>query len=517
MQNIQDLKEKIFFESKNIIDILEKINNVDELLSKQDLVDELANRISFLRLLEKNIEYFITDNSVQNSENQQNISFVSQNFESQESNNEVTEEEAIFNNEFNEIDENDNESSYSENAVTTVDTENIQAQEAEEEAIFNNQLNEIAENEYHENIVNLVEENTEPNNEENCIDPDLTKEEVIFNHQLNEIDEEQPSDYQGNILSFIDEERILADAEPETDEDISEEIFSQTITEEEVIFNNQLNEIDEFENEISDNRGNELNNFDEEEKIQDNFESKKEEKVEIIPNIFGSEDLEDEEMLIEENEEQFITSNATIGQGEMVNETSNVENILSEIKNDAQNEEKHEQDVIAEEIDRRKITNIDKPLPEFEKEKLASDESFENLEAYNQEKKIRLANIKGLKAVQSLFDDDHLQVENPLEKTIPVVKEDTGSILKTNIPTNLMEAQKAKPEFKLDLNDRIAFTKTLFGGSQSDLNDVVGVLNSFKTLEEAKEYLSDLYYDRKWSKVDEYAQRLWILVENKFL
>ncbi|ANF50703.1 hypothetical protein A0O34_09290 [Chryseobacterium glaciei] len=517
MQNIQDLKEKIFFESKNIIDILEKINNVDELLSKQDLVDELANRISFLRLLEKNIEYFITDNSVQNSENQQNISFVNQNFESQESNNDVTEEEAIFNNEFNEIDENDHESSYNENAVSPVETGNIQAQEAEEEAIFNNQLNEIAENEYHENIVNLVEENTEPNNEENCIDPDLTKEEIIFNHQLNEIDEEQPSDYQGNILSFIDEERILADAEPETDEDINEEIFSQTITEEEVIFNNQLNEIDEFENEISDNRGNELNNFDEEEKIQDSFESKKEEKVEIIPNIFGREDLEDDEMLIEESEEQFITSNATIGQGEMVNETSNVENILSEIKNDAQNEEKYEQDVIAEEIDRRKITNIDKPLPEFEKEKLASDESFENLEAYNQEKKIRLANIKGLKAVQSLFDDDHLQVENPLEKPIPVVKEDTGSILKTNIPTNLMEAQKAKPEFKLDLNDRIAFTKTLFGGSQSDLNDVVGVLNSFRTLEEAKEYLSDLYYDRKWSKVDEYAQRLWILVENKFL
>lgn len=517
MQNIQDLKEKIFFESKNIIDILEKINNVDELLSKQDLVDELANRISFLRLLEKNIEYFITDNSVQNSENQQNISFVNQNFESQESNNEVTEEEAIFNNEFNEIDENDHESSYNENAVSPVDTENIQAQAAEEEAIFNNQLNEITENEYHENIVNLVEENAEPKNEENCIDPDLTKEEAVFNHQLNEIDEEQPSDYQGNILSFIDEERILADAEPDTDEDIHEEIFSQTITEEEVIFNNQLNEIDEFENEISDNRGNELNNFDEEEKIQDSFESKKEEKVEVIPNIFGSEDLEDEEILIEENEEQFITSNVTIGQGEMVNETSNVENILSEIKNDAQNEEKHEQEIIAEEIDRRKIVNIDKPLPEFEKEKLASDESFENLEAYNQEKKIRLANIKGLKAVQSLFDDDHLQVENPLEKTIPVVKEDTGSILKTNIPTNLMEAQKAKPEFKLDLNDRIAFTKTLFGGSQSELNDIVGVLNSFRTLEEAKEYLSDLYYDRKWSKVDEYAQRLWILVENKFL
>jgi hypothetical protein len=139
-------------------------------------------------------------------------------------------------------------------------------------------------------------------------------------------------------------------------------------------------------------------------------------------------------------------------------------------------------------------------------------------EAYQQEKKIKLAHIKGLKAVQTLFDDDHLERTLPSEKTPPAEKkEDTGSILKTNIPTDFMEAEKKKPEFKLDLNDRIAFSKMLFGGSQSELNEVVNNLNSFRTLEEAKEYLSDLYYAKKWSKVDEYAQRLWILVENKFL
>jgi hypothetical protein len=30
-------------------------------------------------------------------------------------------------------------------------------------------------------------------------------------------------------------------------------------------------------------------------------------------------------------------------------------------------------------------------------------------------------------------------------------------------------------------------------------------------------YLSEVYYDKGWEKVDEYAQRLWSLVENKFL
>jgi hypothetical protein len=508
MQNIQDLKEKIFFESKNIIGILDKISNVDELLSKQDLVDELANRISFLRLLEKNIEYFGNENTSPVSENKENFSSAIPVAETHDLSNEVTEEEAIFNNELNEIDENETNSFASE--IT------------EEEAIFNNQLNEIVEGELHETLVNFAEENSEPEingNSETKIHNDVTEEEAIFNNQLNEIDENEPSDYSGSALNFVDEERILADSEPENDDDIHEGMFNDETTEEEAIFNNQLNEIDEFENQVSDNDEDVLNDFDEEEKIQDNFESvvKNEDSKETIPSIFDTEILDDdEEILVEETENQFITPNISMEQGEMATDTSNVENILAEIKHDAVVEEKQEQTILAEINDRRKIVDINKP--QVEKENYPSDESFENLEQYHQEKKIKLANIKGMKAVQSLFDDDHLDRDMPTEKPAPVEKkEDTGSILKTNIPTDFMEAEKAKPEFRLDLNDRIAFTKTLFGGSQTELNEVVGQLNSFRTLEEAKEYLSDLYYHKKWSKVDEYAQRLWILVENKFL
>ncbi|REC80538.1 hypothetical protein DRF60_02210 [Chryseobacterium elymi] len=500
MQNIQDLKEKIFFESKNIIEILEKINNVDELLSKQDLVDELANRISFLRLLEKNIEYFITDNSQQNSENQ-NISLNADDVH--ESHHEVTEEEAIFNNEFNEIDENEGE----EYAVASGD----------EEEKFNHQLDEIVENEFHENIVSFVEENYGQDPAESVNEKlsqgDLTEEEAVFNKQLNEIDENEAFNANEKVFSFVDEERILADAEPDNDEGLNEDLFINEITEEEAVFNNQLNEIEEDEDNVSHETddSNDLEN----EESDHNTEVKDKKQTEIIPSIFDTEMLEDE-MLIEENEEQFSISNATLEQGEMLTETSNVESILSEIKNDFPSEEKQET-ILAEVYDRRKIVEIEKPLPETEKAKPASDESFEDLDAYQQEKKIKLANIKGLKAVQTLFDNDPLEREVPKEKPVSETKEDQGSILKTNIPTNFMEADKLKPEFRLDLNDRIAFSKMLFGGSQTDLNETVAQLNSFKNLEEAKEYLSDLYYERKWSKVDEYAQRLWILVENKFL
>ncbi|REC48754.1 MULTISPECIES: hypothetical protein [Chryseobacterium] len=496
MQNIQDLKEKIFFESKNIIGILDKISNVDELSSKQDLVEELANRISFLRLLEKNLEYFGSENSSLISENKEKFSSPAPLQEPHDFSSEVTEEEAIFNNELNEID-----GSESGNYSTEV---------TEEEAIFNNQLNEIVEGELHETLVNFAEENSQDE-----IQNDLKENEDVFNAQLNELDEYETSENSGSDLNFVDEERILANSEPENDEEISEEMFNDSKTEEEVIFNHQLNEIDEFENEISDNRGDILN-FDEEEKIQNNYQYKNEEESEKIPSIFDGEVLdENEEILVEENDDQY-SSRTMMEQGELATDTSNAENIVNEIKNEAVVEEKQEQPILAEINDRRKIVEINKPVSE-EKEHLKSDESFENLEAYHHDKKIKLANIKGLKAVQSLFDDDHLERDMP-EKAIPVEKkEETGSILKTNIPTEFMEAEKKKPEFKLDLNDRIAFTKTLFGGSQTELNEVVNNLNSFRTLEEAKEYLSDLYYAKKWSKVDEYAQRLWILVENKFL
>ncbi|GEN75605.1 hypothetical protein [Chryseobacterium hagamense] len=472
MQNIQDLKEKIFFESRNIIGILDKISHVDELSSKLDLVEELAERISFLRLLEKNIAYFGNENFSPVPENNENF------YRSAE-NSEVTEEEAIFNNELNEINENR--------------SGNYSGQVTEEEAVFNNQLNEIVEEELHETLVNFAEENKEADLQEV-----LNENADIFNGQPDENSPSESPDSNKEPVHFSEEEKTPADLEDET----RDEIFHEKKTEEEAVFNNQLNEIDEFENEISDNDGEISNSFEEEERILNNFESASEKKE--YPN---------------EESHNPLFSSQMMEQGEMASDTSGAENIINDLKNEA-SEEERQKEAASEEHDRRAVSDFGTPVSEVREER-KPDESFESLEAYNaynHERKIKLANIRGLKAVQSFFDEEHPEREHPEEKSVPAEKkEETGSILKTNIPTDFMEAEKKKPEFKLDLNDRIAFSKMLFGGSQSELNEVVANLNSFKTLEEAKEYLSDLYYSRKWNKVDEYAQRLWILVENKFL
>ena len=167
-----------------------------------------------------------------------------------------------------------------------------------------------------------------------------------------------------------------------------------------------------------------------------------------------------------------------------------------------------ERDLAEMEERRRRIVEFSKQegLPEDSTE-LKTESPQEQVE-----KKFKLANIKGLKVVQHLFNNDPIEEEETTEKGII----DSGSLLKMNVKTDFMEAEKKKPEFRLDLNDKVAFSKSLFGGNDQELKETIEKLNSFDNLEDAKQYLSEVYYHKDWSKVDEFAQRLWNLVESKF-
>ncbi|MCG2792739.1 MAG: hypothetical protein L6262_04220 [Weeksellaceae bacterium] len=185
-------------------------------------------------------------------------------------------------------------------------------------------------------------------------------------------------------------------------------------------------------------------------------------------------------------------------------------------KEESKTDDDYEARMAEKEAKLKELEEKRRKIVEFSKEKSKTSDTkkaeYERAEKELQDKKFKLAHIKGLKIAKSLFDDDHLEA---LEQEPS--KQDSGSLLKNNVPTDYMEAPKQKPEFKLDLNDRIAFSQHLFSGSQSELNQVVAVLNSFTSLEKAQEFLSDIYYEKDWKKADNYAQRLWTLVENRFL
>ncbi|MGZ5188859.1 MAG: hypothetical protein ACXWB5_05435 [Kaistella sp.] len=331
MQNLQDIQEKIFFESKTILETLSRINSKEELLAKQDLFAEVTDRIAFLRILDKNREHFIVEEQTDKFET-------------------------------------DDQRNFSGNEIISPDSESF---------------------------------------DESPLEDDLIEEEVMFTNELNEIENEEP----------------LAETPP---------ILETPV---------------EFETEMV-----------------------------------------EEEMLAE-----------------------------------IENEQNYEERVAQKEKEFRELEERRRMIVDFKKEDVIhppKDEVFHETKSdhHHIEKKFKLAHIKGLKVVQNLFDDDPLEkIEEEEKAEIHERIGDSGSILKTNIPTDFMEAQKKKTEFRLDLNDKVAFTKLLFKGNDEELKYTVDKLNSFDNLEDAQQYLSEVYYQKDWGKADEYAQRLWNLVENKFL
>lgn len=290
----------------------------------------------------------------------------------------------------------------------------------------------------------------------------------------------------------------IFDDVPEVEEVHSfEEIDArEDLLEEQVLENEAVNEIDEVQNE---------------EQIDEVISD-------ISTPINVTEDIinESQETIETETPEEILLEEATEKlepmQDSQFSFAMEKEQPIAEVSNDDYEARLAEKEAKLKELEenRRKIV-------EFSEENTQPKENTQKVyesqtQAESHDKKFKLAHIKGLKIAKSLFDDDHLEEE---EKPVPV--QTSGSLLKNNVPTDYMEAPKPKPEFKLDLNDRIAFSQYLFNGSQSELNQVVSILNSFNSLEKAKEFLSDIYYERDWKKVDNYAQRLWTLVENRFL
>jgi len=83
-------------------------------------------------------------------------------------------------------------------------------------------------------------------------------------------------------------------------------------------------------------------------------------------------------------------------------------------------------------------------------------------------------------------------------------------------PKNLND--KLKHGLKIGLNDKLAFIKHLFQGSDADYNRVLSQLNTFGSLEEAKQFITQMIkpdYD-SWEGKEEYEERFMHIIENKF-
>ncbi|MFH7011940.1 hypothetical protein ACHRV5_08685 [Flavobacterium sp. FlaQc-52] len=105
--------------------------------------------------------------------------------------------------------------------------------------------------------------------------------------------------------------------------------------------------------------------------------------------------------------------------------------------------------------------------------------------------------------------------------SIPELKEnktvETVVIEKTETKATSLNEKLAKG-FHVDLNDRIAFTKNLFGNSTEDYSRVLNQLLTFDSYGEAAEFIENMVKPdyNNWEGKDDYAQRFLEIVEKKF-
>lgn len=96
------------------------------------------------------------------------------------------------------------------------------------------------------------------------------------------------------------------------------------------------------------------------------------------------------------------------------------------------------------------------------------------------------------------------------------VIEEPKEIIEPKIPTL---NEKLAKGITIDLNDRIAFTKHLFGNSTEDYNRVLNQLITFDTFYETRDFIQEMVKPdyNNWEGKEEYEERFMDIIEKKFL
>ncbi|WP_457617070.1 hypothetical protein [Lutibacter sp.] len=199
---------------------------------------------------------------------------------------------------------------------------------------------------------------------------------------------------------------------------------------------------------------------------------------------------------------------------EFKNTTPNISEESREMIQDIENHFKteatvkvEESPVYVEEEKQNKVENI--------QENAVEDTVFKTVDAVEENTREEETVIKQTSLEEELKDavlaDVSAELFEKVTKENPEVEADfTGK--KQSLNDSLF-----KNNLQIGLNDRIAFVKHLFDGSQEDFNRVLSQLNTFKTQQEAVTFINTIVKpDYNWEAKEEYVDRLFTLIERKF-
>jgi hypothetical protein len=261
-------------------------------------------------------------------------------------------------------------------------------------------------------------------------------------------------------------------------------------------------------------------------------------------------------------EEHFEGAKPTIGQAEIVEKMKQFfeENYLSEIKpikvqDKIVVEEIIEEEIIIDEVVADEIEEVEEEIAAIESEEEiiaeSSDEEISDIEfqpAFEldeveeeeilaeeihvkpEEVQISFMDLLGGDYTETLFVkvDQSEEIPTPIAFDLPKETdfEDEEKELLAEMELNPKDIEpkpsslndKLAKGISIDLNDKIAFVKHLFGNSDEDYNRVLNQLITYDSFEEAQNFIEDMVKPdyNSWEGKEDYSQRFIEIIEKKF-
>ncbi len=252
-------------------------------------------------------------------------------------------------------------------------------------------------------------------------------------------------------------------------------------------------------------------------------------EVPVQHEIFVKEEVQAE--TVEEEPIQEVVAEETIAE-EIIEEEEEV--VAAEEEEEEAEEEVFVEEIIAE-------TREEEPVQEETKEEIEESVFSPLFELATEEEEKPVAKMEQKQiSFEDLLGTDYKEPEfvkvNDVPKEVEKVTEISfEKVEETIIPEVKIETKTetftVKTEHKISslndtlikginigLNDRIAFVKHLFGGSNEDFNRVISQISTYDSFEEVQQFIVDMVKPdyNNWEGKEEYADRFMNLVEKKF-
>lgn len=228
------------------------------------------------------------------------------------------------------------------------------------------------------------------------------------------------------------------------------------------------------------------------------------------------EEIIDEEIIDENMDDDEIADDEIKGETEVE---------FNEIEPD---EEGEEQEIPEEEPTELETIGFQ---PAFELDQVEDEEILaEEVQAKPEEVQISFMDLLGGDYTETLFVkvDQSEEIPTPIAFDLPSTtdfEEEEKELLaemelnpKDIEPKTVSLNDKLAKGISIDLNDRIAFVKHLFGNSDEDYNRVLNQLITYDNFEEAQNFIEDMVKPdyNSWEGKEDYSQRFIEIIEKKF-